>query len=157
MKNFNAVLLAFTATIIVVSMLIVSRVSGAAEIPSVKQDTAKGGAPAGGSAPGVDTATTELSSSYSMEILAPSGIPVKTLHFKKDAKGNISGTMDSEHGTQNLTKVSFDGKTLKFTALSGSNGDESFDFTMKFYTGGILLGECEGGRGPSPVVLKTVK
>lgn len=124
---------------------------------------ARGAAPAGegsppgdGAPPGGVATTLELGSKYSLEILAPSGIPEKTVHIK-DPKGKISAAMDSEHGTQALTNVSFDGKTLKFTAVLGSDGNEKFDFTMKLYNGGILLGECEGGRGPSPVVMKAVE
>lgn len=105
--------------------------------------------------PAFGAPTTELASRYSLEILAPAGIPEKTIYIEQ-SNGNISGTMDSEHGTQNLTNTSFDGKVLKFTAMLGSDGNESFEFTLKSY-GTVLLGECEGGRGPSPVVAKAIE
>lgn len=140
---------------------------GAREIKAASSAPEGGGtppadvsAPGGGESPaGVPSvAQPELGYKYSLEILAPSGIPEKTIHIK-DPKGKLSINWDDpEHGPQVMTNACFNGEILMFDALSGTPGDELFHFTLKIYPGGILLGHMFRDGGPqSPVVLRAVE
>jgi len=153
MKKILSVSVVLTISFIVISMLVVCGTSGAADKSSAKQEAAKSGAPAGGG-----TAAKELASSYKLQLLvANADTPVETLTFKKDNTGLISATMECvKYGKQSIPVVFFDGESVKFIALSGSNHDENFYFELKYY-GSFLLGEAEGGRGPIPVVVKETK
>ena len=167
MKKNVSVSVILAISIFVISMLAVYGISGAASSSSGAQIGTKSSPPPGGSTPASGSAPTggapnapksELGKKYSLEILAPSGIPVKTIHIK-DPKGKISINWDDpEHGPQVLTNACFNGEILMFDALSGTPGDELFHFTLKIYPGGILLGHAfVTGGAQSPVVLKAVE
>ena len=160
--ELTSILLGIFLIVGVLSAFEVSEIKAASSVPAGSGTPPSGGdEPGGGEASPSDVpsvAQPELGNKYSLEILAPSGIPVKTIHIK-DPKGEISINWDDpEHGPQVMTNACFNGEILMFDALSGTPGDELFHFTLKIYPGGILLGHMFRDGGPqSPVVLKAVE
>lgn len=170
MKRFKTVLI-FSSIFIIAGMLVVwgySRTSGVSY--ANPEGIAQGASPAGGEPPGGsgdegpyspgkinwrnDSGKPELADKYELELWIHTGICVKILHIKKDAKGNpVSATLTTEHGIQDVTEFSFDGDILKFHAIIGSDGKEPLDFKLKVYRQ-ALIGELDGPNGIEPVVAK---
>ena len=112
------------------------------------------GGPGGPGGPGPFAA--RLSPEWTLDFLAPSGVPQKKLHIDVD---NMTGVIETEHGSQPMRELEFKDGRLTFKAMLGSNGDENFIVELKLYMGGVMLGEAymEGdGKPRSPLAAKVV-
>ncbi len=110
--------------------------------------------PAGGPGPGPFHAP--LTAEWTLDFLAPAGVPQKKLHIDLDS---MTGTIETEHGTQSMRDLTYQDDRLTFKAQLGSNGDEPFIVELKLYMGGVMLGEAfmEGeGKPKSPLAARAV-
>ena len=80
-----------------------------------------------------------LSPEWTLDFLAPSGVPQKKLHIDVE---KMTGIIETEHGSQEMKDLKYEDGRLTFKALLGSNGDEPFIVELKVYMGGIMLGEA---------------
>ena len=97
-----------------------------------------------------------LSPEWTLDFLAPSGVPQKKLHIDVE---KMTGIIETEHGSQEMKDLKYEDGRLTFKALLGSNGDEPFIVELKVYMGGVMLGEAymEGeGKPKSPLAAKVV-
>ena len=98
-----------------------------------------------------------LAAEYTLDFLAPSGVPRKYLHVNLEA---MTAILDTEHGTQDCQNFKYEDGAISFNAMLGSNGDEFFKVVAKLYGGGVMLGEAfidEPNMPKSPVVFKEVE
>lgn len=102
-----------------------------------------------------------LDAEYELQILAPPDIPAHYIRFDTGGEA-LTGRHTNEHESQEMVDLARSGDHICWRAKAGSHGDELFQFEMRLFMGGVMVGtarRCDiGGFQPeSPVVCRAKK
>ena len=90
----------------------------------------------------------EVDGEYTLDILRPKLRTPHRLYIQRE-DGVLTGTHVTENDTQPMQDLTFDGRTLRWRAYSGTTSSELFAYELEVFDD-ILLGATWRVDGPSP-------